>query len=77
MAALTVMVPNAEIITEMIYQIYKDKDLIVETDSMDFVKSVVRRHTDCLVKELLTGRVYKPKVVKKAATPSLASAAAS
>ena len=64
----------------MIYQIYRGRDLIAETDNMDFVKSVVHRYPDCSIREMLTGRVYRPKLVKrraaKAATAKAATAKA-
>jgi hypothetical protein len=49
----------------MIYLIYEKKDLIAETDSLKFVKEVVKSRPDCLVKEIGSGKVYKPKLVRK------------
>ena len=59
----------------MIYQIYRGRDLIAETDNMDFVKSVVHRYPDCSIRELLTGRVYRPKLVKRRAAKTATSKA--
>jgi hypothetical protein len=49
----------------MIYQIYEKMDLIAETDSLKFVKEVVKSRPGCMVKEIGTGKVYRPKLVRK------------
>ena len=49
----------------MIYLIYEKQNLIAETDSLDFVKEVVRSRPDCAVKEIGTGKVYKPKLIRR------------
>jgi hypothetical protein len=51
----------------MIYLVYEKQELIAETDTLDFVKQVVRVHPDCAIKEMGTGKVYKPKLVRKSA----------
>ena len=47
----------------MIYLIYEKTDLIAETDSLKFVKEVVKSRPDCLIKEIGSGNIYKPKLV--------------
>jgi len=49
----------------MIYLIYEKTDLIAETDSLKFVKEVVKSRPDCLIKEIGSDKVYKPKLVRK------------
>ncbi len=49
----------------MIYLIYEKTDLIAETDSLKFVKEVVRSRPDCLIKEIGSGKVYKAKLTRK------------
>ena len=49
----------------MIYLIYEKKDLIAETDSLQFVKEVVKSRPDCLIKEIGSGKVYRPKLTPK------------
>jgi hypothetical protein len=48
----------------MIYLIYEKTDLIAETDSLQFVKEVKSR-PGCLIKEIGSGKVYKPKLTQK------------
>ena len=50
----------------MIYQIFEQRDLIAETDSLQFVKQVVKSRPGCLIKEIGSGKVYKPKLTRKA-----------
>jgi hypothetical protein len=49
----------------MIYLIYEKTDLIAETDSLKFVKKVVKSRPDCLIKEIGSGKVYRPKLTEK------------
>jgi hypothetical protein len=49
----------------MIYLIYEKTDLIAETDSLKFVKEVIRARPGCLIKEIGSGKVYKPKLTQK------------
>lgn len=49
----------------MIYLIYEKSDLIAETDSLKFVKEVARSRPGCLIKEIGSGKVYKPKLTLK------------
>ena len=49
----------------MIYQIFEQRDLIAETDSLKFVKEVVKSRPGCLIKEIGSGKVYKPKLTRK------------
>lgn len=51
----------------MIYLIYQNSDLIVETDNLDFVKRVIRKRPNCAIKELASGKVYRPRIMKKEA----------
>ena len=53
------------LIVAMIYLIYEKTDLIAETDSLKFVKEVVRSRPDCLIKEIGSGKVYKAKLARK------------
>ena len=57
------------IILDMLYFVYLGKDRIAETDTLDFVKSVARKYPDCRIKEVGSGKVFKPKFVKKEAVP--------
>jgi hypothetical protein len=50
----------------MIYVIQAKQDLIVETDSLEFVKKTVRDHPDCSIRELGSGKVYRPRLVPAA-----------
>ncbi len=45
----------------MLYFIYKDKELLAETDSIDFVRSFVKKHENCQVKNARTGEEIKVK----------------
>ena len=49
----------------MIYLVYDRQELIAETDSLEFLKTVVKDHPDCAVKELASGKLYKPRLVRK------------
>jgi hypothetical protein len=49
----------------MIYLIYEQQNLIAETDSLKFVKEVIKTRPDCAVKEIGTGKVYRPRLVRK------------
>jgi hypothetical protein len=51
----------------MIYVVYERQEPIAETDSLDFLKAVVRAHPNCAVKELVSGKVYRPKLVRRSA----------
>ena len=54
----------------MLYDIYKDGDLIAETDNVDFVKSVIHEHPNCSVRDAATGREFRIRYVKKASPPA-------
>jgi hypothetical protein len=47
----------------MIYRIQANPELVVETDSLEFVKKVVRAHPECTIRELGTGKVYRPRLI--------------
>jgi len=49
----------------MIYLVYDRQELIAETDSLEFLKAVVKEHPDCAVKELSSGKIYKPRLVRR------------
>jgi hypothetical protein len=49
----------------MIYLIYEKQELIAETDSLEYLKKVVKAHPDCAVRELGTGKTYKPTLTRK------------
>ena len=51
----------------MIYLVYREQDLIAETDSLDYLKRVVKSHPDCSIRELGSRKVYKPRLVRKSA----------
>ncbi len=51
----------------MIYFIYEQNNLIAETDNLQFLKTVAKKHPGCLVKEARTGKVFKVKLVEKTA----------
>jgi hypothetical protein len=53
----------------MIYVIQAKQDLTVETDSLEFVKRTVREHPDCSIRELGSGKVYRPRLVPAARGP--------
>ncbi len=40
----------------MIYLIYKDGEILVETDDLDYVKNYVRDNTECSVRDARTGK---------------------
>lgn len=40
----------------MIYLIYKDGEILVETDDVEFVKSYLRRDRECSVHDARTGK---------------------
>jgi hypothetical protein len=42
--------------TEVIYLIYKDGEILVETDNMEFVKTYVTRNRECSVLDARTGK---------------------
>jgi len=48
---------------DMIYLISDTPDLLVETDNLDYVKKVVRAHPNCSIRELGSGKVYRPRLV--------------
>jgi hypothetical protein len=50
----------------MIYLVYDRQELIAETDSLEFLKVVVKDHPECAVKELTSGKLYKARLVPKA-----------
>ena len=49
----------------MIYLVYDRQELIAETDSLEFLKAVVKEHPQCAIKELTSGKLYKARVVHK------------
>ena len=51
----------------MIYLISDTPDLLVETDNLEYVKRIVRAHPNCSIRELGSGKVYRPKLVSKKA----------
>jgi hypothetical protein len=40
----------------VIYLIYRDGEILVETDDLEFVKGYVRRNQECSVREAHTGK---------------------
>ena len=40
----------------MIYLIYKDGEILVETDDLDFVKTYVQTNQECSVRDARTGK---------------------
>jgi hypothetical protein len=40
----------------MIYLIYKDGEILVETDNADFVKDYIKTDPECSVRDLRTGK---------------------
>ncbi len=40
----------------MIYLVYKDGEILVETDNIEFVKTYVSRNQDCSVRDARTGK---------------------
>jgi hypothetical protein len=65
-AELTPLPDPPILVVAMIYLIYEKADLIAETDSLKFVKEVVKSRPGCLIKEIVSGKVYKPKLTRKA-----------
>jgi hypothetical protein len=49
----------------MIYLISDAPDMTVETDNLDYVKTVVRAHPNCSIRELGSDKVYRPKLVAR------------
>ena len=60
----------------MIYNIYSKDDLIVETDSIDLVKSIIKKKPGCSVKNALTGKEFVIKTVQKPKEQALMASAA-
>ena len=50
----------------MIYLISDTPDMVVETDNLEYVNKIVRAHPNCSIRELGSGKVYRPKLVSKA-----------
>jgi len=42
--------------TEVIYLIYKDGEILVETDDLDYVKTYVSKNQECSVRDARTGK---------------------
>ena len=40
----------------MIYFVYKDGEILVETDDLEYVKNYVRENQDCSVRDARTGK---------------------
>ena len=40
----------------MIYLVYKDGEILVETDSIEFAKKYVTRNQECSVRDARTGK---------------------
>ncbi len=40
----------------MIYLVYKDGEILVETDDLEYVKNYVRENEDCSVRDARTGQ---------------------
>ncbi|MBE3134307.1 MAG: hypothetical protein NT005_06175 [Spirochaetes bacterium] len=40
----------------MIYLVYKDGEILVETDNIEFAKSYISRNQDCSVRDARTGK---------------------
>jgi hypothetical protein len=40
----------------VIFFVYKDGEILVETDDLEYVKSYVRRNEDCSVRDARTGK---------------------
>jgi hypothetical protein len=40
----------------VIYLVYKDGEILVETDNIEFVKTYVSRNQDCSVRDARTGK---------------------
>ncbi|NOY08021.1 MAG: hypothetical protein GXP33_04170 [Spirochaetes bacterium] len=43
----------------MLFYIYEDKDLLAETDSKEFAKSIMKKHKNCTIKDAKTGKEIK------------------
>ncbi len=54
------MVPYADILggelTAVIYLIYKDGEILVETDDLEFVRSYMTKNQECSVRDARTGK---------------------
>jgi len=42
--------------TEVIYLIYKDGEILVETDDLDYVRSYMTKNQECSVRDARTGK---------------------
>ena len=42
--------------TEVIYLIYKDGEILVETDDLNYVKTYVSKNQECSVRDARTGK---------------------
>ncbi len=42
--------------TDVIYLIYKDGEILVETDDLDYVKTYVTQNQECSVRDARTGK---------------------
>ena len=42
--------------TDVIYLIYKDGEILVETDNMEFVKTYMTQNQECSVRDARTGK---------------------
>lgn len=40
----------------MIYLVYKDGEILVETDNIEFAKNYINRNQDCSVRDARTGK---------------------
>jgi len=40
----------------VIYLVYKDGEILVETDNIEFAKSYISRNQDCSVRDARTGK---------------------
>lgn len=40
----------------MIYLVYKDGEILVETDNIEFAKNYISRNQDCSVRDARTGK---------------------
>ncbi len=55
-ACYTGDVPFREGKAAVIYLIYKDGEILVETDDLDFVRSYVSKNQECSVRDARTGK---------------------
>ncbi len=53
----------------MLYFIYEETELVAETDSLEFVQSVARRHPACFIRQSGTEKVLSPTFVKGQPAP--------